>query len=117
MYIMLIKLCAERHSKCKGSRGRKHHTWGLWIVACGHANILLTLLLLAMQCFHVFLGRVDYYCGNSGAGSGRQGLWGLRLPLPGRSGVEAAEARAGRRAALRGGCGACAPRARRGPGS
>lgn len=24
---MLIKLCAERHSKCEWHRGRKHHTW------------------------------------------------------------------------------------------
>lgn len=101
----------------QGSRGRKRHTWGLWIVACSHVNILLTLLLLALQRFYVFLGRMDYYCGNIGTGSGHQELWGLRLPRPGRSGVEAAEARAGRRAALRGGRGACAPRARRGPGS
>lgn len=26
---MLIKLCAERHSKCEWPRGRKHHTWRL----------------------------------------------------------------------------------------
>lgn len=60
---------------------------------------------------------MDYYRGDAGTGRRHQELWGLRLPLPGRAGVEAAEARAGRRAALRGGRGACAPRARRGPGS
>lgn len=60
---MLLKLCVTGiHVQVSQRQGTTRG--GLWTVAWSEVNILLILLLLAFECFYVFLGWMNYYSGN-----------------------------------------------------